>query len=121
VKDRNTLKEDIANAHSTHAVLSTDGLGRAVECTGQFKGDPGRVAASLDIASAALQALGPAISLGQLQDAVLTFTDGVIVLGTLDGRSMFAVVAQPGTNVGLLLNQVRRVVSDEPKATVADE
>lgn len=113
MRDAQTIREDIEKDDATEVVLVSDGLGRSVDCVGRDPDAADEVAVSLDIAAAALQVLGSALSLGSLEDAILTFENGIVVLRDNGDGRMFSVIASSGAKAGLLLNQVRRLTPQE--------
>jgi predicted regulator of Ras-like GTPase activity (Roadblock/LC7/MglB family) len=111
VNDTDTIKRSIVDAHGTRVFVRTNGRAELLECLCRQDDSATEVAESVDLAVASLQRLGEELRVGELQDVVLRFGDGVIVLGRGALEQNLAVVADGECNVGLLINHVRRLMS----------
>ncbi len=108
--EKNVTKDKIASAATTRAVVETDGAGQVRTAVG--RDDTSAVsAAALDILGATIRASAAKLGLSGFRDAVITFDDGVLVLGSPSDAGMFAVLAEDQASAGLLLNQVRRALA----------
>jgi predicted regulator of Ras-like GTPase activity (Roadblock/LC7/MglB family) len=111
VNDPDTIKRSIVDAHGTRVFVRTNGRADLLECLSRRDDSASAVAELVDLAVAALQRLGEELRVGELQDVVLRFGDGVVVLGRGTPEQNLAVVADSECNVGLLINHVRRLMS----------
>jgi len=108
VRDVDSLEEDIAR--TAEVLIRTTGDGGTRGIIGEPRVDAAAAPIAVDILGATLSTTGPELGLGHFQDAVLTFDDGVVVLGRDEASAMLAIVAESGVAAGLLLNQIRRLL-----------
>ena len=114
VTDRATLLEDLAR--SADAVVQTTGEGGTRALVGSAPTSATDLPRTIDILRAALDCAGGGLGFGALRDAVLTFDEGVVVLGRAEGGTTVAALGRSDTNPGLLLAHLRRLLTkqDEP-------
>ncbi len=108
------------DSNDTLAVVRTDGRGNVVR-SHRAEGNSGTdLAESVDLAIAMIGNLASAKNLGGFQTAVLLYEEGTVFCGRFPSGEAIALVAAPGANLGLILNQVRRLVSGEMLGEVAE-
>lgn len=104
------------------ALLRTDRRGALVRGEGMPPRDAEHLAERIDLALAAVTALGRAAGLGGVTTVVLELDDGLLVAGRAADARHVAVLAGREANVGLLLSRLRRVLADAgSSATAAPE
>jgi len=102
---------ELLGLQSVRAVLFTNGKGRTLHVS-RRRPTPPELAKLVDLAHAALVQTGNALQLGRIEVSASVYQAGVLVLAGSDAVRV-AVLADPGANLGALLNQVRRVLRKE--------
>jgi hypothetical protein len=102
---------ELLGLQSVRAVLFTNGKGHALHVTRRRPAPP-ELAKLVDLAHAALVQTGNALQLGRIEVSASVYHAGVLLLAG-SGAVRVAVLADPGANLGALLNQVRRVLRKE--------
>jgi hypothetical protein len=105
------VQRDILAMPAVEQLLYTDGDGRLVAVLGREDGARPRLHERIDVAVAAIDALGRAGGFGALRSAVLRWEGALIAVAEL-GAGRVGVVARPEVNLGLLLSQLRLLAQE---------
>jgi len=110
----NELEQFLLDSRDTIAVLRTDGHGNVIRIHGPTRDAAVDLAEAIDIAIAAIARLAEnRDELGRFQTAVLLYDKGTVFCGQFASGEAIALLASSNANLGLLLNQVRRLISEE--------
>lgn len=103
---------------AARALVFTDGDGAILSFVGAPDGErpPRELAEDVDVAMGAIDAFGRQCGYGPVQEAILAYPTALVAVGRSRAGRHVAMVATPETMPGLVLSQLRRLLSMEPAA-----
>jgi hypothetical protein len=109
--DLSELKSEVARNKSIRLLIHSDGDGQTLDVVGDETLHDSALTERLDVTFGALGALGESMNLGEIATSIVFYKDGFLVLGTSRKGDNVAVLASDNTSAGLILAQLRTVLT----------